>query len=111
MELAAAAREAITVPLQRTTPSPVPDPTTEHTPSPVPAPTVTPDEPLQSPSAFTSAPTYHGRPYGGQPDPAIRAGAWVPGQSNAPDNSPAPDWAAAPHHRRNVPRERVGPSG
>jgi serine/threonine protein kinase, bacterial len=107
MELAAAAREAITVPLQRTTPSPVPDPTTEQMPSPVRAPTVTPHEPPQSPSAFTSAPSYHGRPYGGQPDPAIRAGAWVPGQSNARDNSPAPDWAAAPHQ----PQERLPRKG
>src|ERR1700736_4567371 len=60
VELANAARDAITVPIQRPAPSPTADPPTERAPSPVTAPTVAHDRPPQPPpGAFTSAPTQH----------------------------------------------------
>lgn len=64
VQLADAARDAITGPIQRLPPGSAPDVSTEVASSPVNAPTVTHDEPLQSPNAFASAPTQRRR---GQP--------------------------------------------
>jgi serine/threonine-protein kinase len=60
VELATAARDAITVPIRPLTPSPAPEPPTEPAPSPVAAPTIAHDKPPQPPlSTFASAATQH----------------------------------------------------